>query len=51
VRMRFQFAEEACEFALGFGARVEIVEPAELRAKVLEMAEEVVGFYKRGVLE
>lgn len=47
VRMRFQFAEEACEFALGFGARVEIVEPAELRDRVLEMAEGVVEFYKR----
>jgi predicted DNA-binding transcriptional regulator YafY len=47
VRMRFQFAEEACEFALGFGARVEIVEPAELRDRVVEMAEGVVAFYKR----
>ncbi|HLL73837.1 MAG TPA: YafY family protein [Pyrinomonadaceae bacterium] len=47
VRMRFQFAEEACEFALGFGDRVEIVEPAELRDRVLEMAEGVVDFYRR----
>ena len=47
VRMRFQLAEEACEFALGFGARVEILEPAELRDRVLEMAEGVVAFYGR----
>ena len=47
VRMRFQFAEEACEFALGFGARVEIIEPTELRGRVLEMAEEAVALYKR----
>lgn len=47
VRMRFQFAEEVCEFALGFGARVEIVEPPDLRERVLEMAEGVVAFYKR----
>lgn len=51
VRMRFQFAEEACEFALGFGARVEIVEPAELRAKVVEMAEGLVAFYGRNTSE
>ena len=47
VRMRFQFPEEACEFALGFGARVEILEPAELRTRVVEMAEGVVAFYER----
>ena len=51
VRMRFQFAEEACEFALGFGARVEILEPAELRGRVVEMAEAVVAFYKRKNVE
>ena len=49
VRMRFQFAEEACEFALGFGPRVEILEPAELRARVVGMAEGVVAFYKKKV--
>lgn len=47
VRMRFQFAEEAVEFALGFGARVEILEPPELRDRVLEMAEGAVALYRR----
>lgn len=47
VRMRFQFAEEACEFALGFGARVEILEPAELRERVVGMAEGLIAFYGR----
>jgi predicted DNA-binding transcriptional regulator YafY len=45
VRMRFQFEEDACGLALGFGTKVEVIEPAELRAKVLEMAERVVEFY------
>jgi predicted DNA-binding transcriptional regulator YafY len=49
VRMRFQFAEEACEFALGFGARVEILEPAELRARVVEMAEGAAALYQRNM--
>ena len=47
VRMRFQLAEEACEFALGLGALVELVEPEELRARVVEMAEGVVAIYTR----
>ncbi len=45
VRMRFQFEEDACGLALGFGTKVEVLEPVELRAKVLEMAERVVEFY------
>jgi predicted DNA-binding transcriptional regulator YafY len=50
VRMRFQFEEDACGLALGFGAKVEVLEPEGLRAKVLEMAERVVEFYRgRGV--
>lgn len=46
VRMRFQFEEDACGLALGFGARVEVMEPEDLRAKVLEMACRVAEFYK-----
>lgn len=47
VRMRFQFEEDACGLALGFGTKVELLEPAELRAKVSEMAAGVVEFYGR----
>jgi predicted DNA-binding transcriptional regulator YafY len=47
VLMRFQFAEEACEFALGFGSLVELVEPEELRARVVEMAEGMLAAYRR----
>jgi predicted DNA-binding transcriptional regulator YafY len=47
VRMRFQFEEDACGLALGFGTRVEVVEPVALREKILQMAEEVVTFYNK----
>lgn len=46
VRMRFQFEEDACGLALGFGTKVEVIEPAGLHEKILRMAEEVVAFYK-----
>ena len=45
VRMRFQFEEDACGLALGFGTKVEVLEPEDLREKVLKMAERVVEFY------
>jgi predicted DNA-binding transcriptional regulator YafY len=46
VRMRFQFEEDAAGLALGFGTKVEVVEPAGLQEKILRAAEEVVRFYK-----
>ena len=46
ARMRFQFEEDAAALALGFGTRLEVVEPAGLRQKIVGMAEEVVAFYK-----
>ena len=46
VRMRFQFEEDACAFALGFGTKVEAVEPAALREKILRAAREAVAFYE-----
>lgn len=45
VRMRFQFEEDACGLALGFGTKVEVLEPVSLRAKVLETAKRVAEFY------
>ena len=45
VSMRFQFEEEACEYALGFGTQVEVVEPPALRERVARAAAEVVAFY------
>jgi len=45
VRMRFQFEEDACGLALGFGTKLEVLEPEGLREKVVRMAREVVAFY------
>ena len=42
VRLRFDIEEEAVQFALSFGAKLEVVEPAELCALVVECAEAVV---------
>jgi predicted DNA-binding transcriptional regulator YafY len=45
VRVRFDAEEEARQFALSFGAEVEVVEPLELRAAVVAAAREVVERY------
>jgi predicted DNA-binding transcriptional regulator YafY len=45
VLMRFQFEWEAREFALGMGTQVELIEPRELRAKVLRTALAVAEVY------
>ena len=50
ISLTTQFEEEACEFALSFGARVEVLEPAALREKVVRQAESVISFYaEKGV--
>jgi predicted DNA-binding transcriptional regulator YafY len=45
VRLRFDVEEMACEYALSFGAQLEVVEPPALREKVVRMAESVINFY------
>ncbi|MEK6303519.1 MAG: YafY family protein [Acidobacteriota bacterium] len=45
VLMRFQFEHEACEYALSFGNRIEVLEPADLWEKVVEAASGVIEFY------
>ena len=45
VKVGFDVEEIACEYALGFGANLEVLEPLSLRRKVMEMAREVIGFY------
>jgi len=42
LRLRFDAEEEAVQFALSFGGDIEVVEPDELRAKVLAGAREIV---------
>ncbi|HLN02921.1 MAG TPA: YafY family protein [Bryobacteraceae bacterium] len=46
VRLRFDIEEEAVQFALGLGGDVEIVEPRELRSKVVERALAVIQQYQ-----
>ena len=45
VSLRFDVEEMACEYVLSFGPRMEVLEPRELREKVIELAESVVAFY------
>ncbi len=46
VNVGFDVEEMACEYALGFGANLEVLDPLVLREKVKEMAEEVVRCYQ-----
>jgi predicted DNA-binding transcriptional regulator YafY len=42
IRLRFDIAEEARQFALSFGPQIEVVEPEELRHAVVAAAREIV---------
>ena len=46
IRIRFDAEEEALQFALAFGADVELVEPAELRTRVREAARATAALYE-----
>lgn len=43
----FQVEEMACEGLLSLGANIEILEPLELRAAIIQQAENIVAFYRR----
>ena len=45
VSLRFDVEEMACEYALGFGTQLEVLEPVALREKVIAAAQQVVAFY------
>ncbi len=45
VPVGFDVEEMACEYALGFGSKLEVLEPRSLREKVIAAAQEVVKFY------
>jgi predicted DNA-binding transcriptional regulator YafY len=47
VCLRFDVEEMACEYALGFGTQLEVLEPVALRERVLAAARSVVDFYTR----
>ena len=46
VRIRFDVEEEALQFALSFGAEIEVIEPLELRAKVPAAAQALIERYR-----
>lgn len=43
VDMRFEIELQARAFALGFGGRLEVVAPSELRERVLTLAQAIVS--------
>jgi len=45
LSMRFDAEEEACQFALSFGAEAEVLEPESLREKVIAAAEQTLHLY------
>jgi predicted DNA-binding transcriptional regulator YafY len=51
VRLRFDAEAEVLQFALSFGADVELLEPIELRARVLEAARGMLAVYKEVRME
>lgn len=46
VSVRFDVEEMACQYALSFGSKLEVIEPFSLREKVIEAARDVVKFYE-----
>src|SRR6185436_9807043 len=51
VSVRFDVEEMACQFALSFGSRLEVLEPETLRMKVIQAAKETVEFYKQATIK
>jgi predicted DNA-binding transcriptional regulator YafY len=45
LRLRFDIEDEALQFALSFGSDIEVLEPAELRAKIFTAALAIVSQY------
>ncbi|HEX6123556.1 MAG TPA: transcriptional regulator, partial [Ktedonobacterales bacterium] len=49
LEMVFEGEHNALEYALSFGPRLEVMEPAELRARVIEAAEATLARYAAGI--
>ncbi|MDX1523846.1 MAG: YafY family protein [Anaerolineae bacterium] len=45
VTIRFDTIDEASGYVLGFGPQIEIVEPPELRERVIELAQAIIAHY------
>lgn len=48
--IQFATIEHACEMVLSFGARVEVIAPSELRAKVIAEMQAIVNLYKGNII-
>jgi predicted DNA-binding transcriptional regulator YafY len=48
VSLRFDAEKAACAYVLGFGAQMEVIEPLELRDRVLQAAKETIALYTGG---
>jgi WYL domain len=46
VRLRFQVKDEACGYLLSFGPEIEVLDPAEAREQIIQLAESVLAFYE-----
>jgi predicted DNA-binding transcriptional regulator YafY len=47
ILVRLDLEEEACAYVLGFGAQMEVVEPPELRDRILELAKQAIAFHTK----
>lgn len=47
IHLQFEQEESACGYLLSFGDKVEIIEPRELREKVMRLAETVLACYQK----
>lgn len=47
VSLRFDVEKAACAYVLGFGAQMEVIEPLELRERVLQAAKEAIAFHNQ----
>jgi predicted DNA-binding transcriptional regulator YafY len=45
ISLRFNIEKVACAYALGFGAQMEVIEPPELRDRVLQAAKKTIALY------
>jgi predicted DNA-binding transcriptional regulator YafY len=45
LSMNFEVEDQACEYILGFGPHIEVLEPQGLREKIIGLAQSIVAFY------
>lgn len=45
ISLRFDIEKAACAYVLGFGGQMEVIEPLELRDRVLQAAKEAIALY------